>query len=160
MSGSVDEIIRTVRKISSELRPALLDDLGLAAALEWQLKAFEEQAMVETSLSATLDESYLGPDARVGFFRISQEALTNIARHAGASRVDVELSEQAGEIRLVIKDNGCGAKESELSKPTSMGILGMKERAYAFGARVEITGDDGRGTNVLVKMPIGEVGTP
>jgi signal transduction histidine kinase len=155
MSGSVDETIRTVRRISSELRPALLDDLGLAAALEWQLKAFGEQAMVETSLAASLDESYLNPATRVGLFRISQEALTNIARHSGASRVEVELSEQDGELLLAIRDNGRGAKSNELSNPSSMGILGMKERAYAFGGRVEITGEDGQGTSVMVKMPIG-----
>jgi len=152
MSGQVDEIIQSVRKISTELRPAMLDDLGLTAALEWQLRAFAEQTTLEISLSAELDESRLHPNARLGLFRISQEALTNIARHANASRVDVELNHVDGEVLLSIKDNGKGFAEAEISDVFSIGILGMKERASALGGCLEISGTPD-GTTVMVRVP-------
>jgi signal transduction histidine kinase len=157
MSGSVDETIGSVRKIASDLRPALLDDLGLAAAMEWQLKSFERQSKIVTSLDANLEESCLHPEARIGLFRICQEALTNVARHSGASRVDVELAQAGDEIIMKIKDNGRGIGQDELSKSSTMGILGMKERAHGLGGRCEIKGKEGAGTSVLVKMPIAQM---
>ncbi|OFW56656.1 MAG: hypothetical protein A2W01_08440 [Candidatus Solincola sediminis] len=152
ISASVDETIKSIRKISTELRPPVLDDLGLAAALEWQLNALAEQAAVKTSLSATLDESCLDPEARVGLFRISQEALTNIVRHAGAARVDIELSRVDGDVLLSIRDDGRGVSEKDVSGPFSIGILGMKERASALGGQLEIIGEP-EGTTVQVRVP-------
>lgn len=155
MTDSVDEIIKTVRRISAELRPAILDDLGLAAALEWQLNAFAEEASIKTSFSASLDEDCLHPNARVGLFRISQEALTNIVRHANASRVDVELTRQDGDVLLSIKDDGKGVTQEDISGIFSIGILGMKERASSLGGTLDIAGDPG-GTTVTVKVPVME----
>lgn len=148
----VDGIIQSVREISLELRPGILDDLGLAAALEWQMENFGAKAGLETDFVSMLDDDHIDPDLGITLFRISQEALTNVSRHAEARRVHMELSESGGEITLVISDDGkgIGARAFEAG---SFGLLGMRERAHAYGGDVEISGAEGSGTRVTVRIP-------
>ncbi|MDY6795725.1 MAG: MEDS domain-containing protein [Actinomycetota bacterium] len=154
MIDLADNIIDTVQKISLELRPGILDDLGLAAAIEWQLSFYKDMMGVETGFSSTLDESLLDQDLRTSLFRISQEALTNVVRHSGAGRVDVRLRAENGELVMEIEDDGIGLTGSDLSDSSSLGILGMKERAYAFGGVVSIQAGESGGTMVRVRMPV------
>ncbi|MFW6113721.1 MAG: sensor histidine kinase, partial [Actinomycetota bacterium] len=152
MIDLADDIIDTVQKISLELRPGILD-LGLAAAIEWQMGVYKDMLGMEASFSTSLDESVLDRDLRTSLFRISQEALNNIARHSGADRVDVRLMAENGELVMEIEDDGRGITREDLSDPSSLGIMSMKERAYAFGGVVGIQpGGDG-GTLVRVRMP-------
>jgi signal transduction histidine kinase len=148
-----DGIILSVQEISMELRPSILDDLGLDAALEWRLRSFGETAGVETSFISTVDSDLVDPDLGAALYRIFQEALTNIARHAAAGRVEVELSGKDVELSLTITDDGRGIKESEKSGIGSLGILGMKERANAFGGSVDIGEGENGGTTINVRIP-------
>ena len=149
----VDSTIQSVREISTELRPGILDDLGLAAALEWQLNRFGEITGLECSFVSQADEPLLDKELTVALFRITQEALTNIARHAGATRVDVRLAHEPGGILLQIMDNGRGITENEIAHSRSLGLLGMRERAHVFGGEVKIRGESGKGTTLLVRIP-------
>jgi len=154
MSGLVDTTIKSVREIATELRPGVLDDLGLAAALDWQVKRFRELTGLEADFISDTDDSLLDKDLTTALFRIAQEALTNVARHAEASRVDVCLSQEADGILLEIKDNGKGFAEEEAGGMGGLGVLGMRERANIFGGRVEIEGDSRTGTTVTVRVPL------
>ena len=153
ISEMADDIIQSVQEISMELRPSILDDLGLDAALEWQLESFGETADIETRFVSSVDSDLIDPDLGTALFRIFQEALTNIARHAGAGRVEVELTGEDGELLLSISDDGRGIMESEKSGIGSLGILGMKERANAFGGRVDMSRGENGGTTVKVRIP-------
>jgi PAS domain S-box-containing protein len=153
ISEMADDIIQSVQEISMELRPSILDDLGLDAALEWQLKSFGETTDIETRFISSVDSDLIDPDLGTALFRIFQEALTNIARHAAAGRVEVELSGEDGELLLMISDDGRGIKESEKSGIGSLGILGMQERANAFGGRVDMSERENGGTTVKVRIP-------
>lgn len=153
LSHGIDRTIRAVREIASELRPAVLDYLGLDAALEWQLNSFCEKFGIETAFSADADPGLIDPDLGIALFRIAQEALTNVARHAGATRVKVELSISSDGLLLSISDNGRGIMESEVTATRSVGIMSMNERANAFGGQVVISGSPGKGTSVTVRIP-------
>ena len=154
MSTLIDETIQQVRRISAELRPGVLDHLGLVAALEWQAKEFERRmgtACVVTSNVETID---LARDASTGVFRIFQVALTNVARHAGATRVDVELDRRDDRLSLVIADNGKGISEGAARSPTSLGLLGIRERARRLGGEVEVTAGRAGGTTLSLAVPL------
>jgi len=153
ISEMADDIIQSVQEISMELRPSVLDDIGLDAALEWQLESFGEKADIETRFISSVDSDLIDPDLGTALYRIFQEALTNIIRHAAAGRVEVELSGEDGELLLMISDDGRGIKESEKSGLGSLGILGMKERAKAFGGRVDMSEREDGGTTVKVRIP-------
>ncbi len=153
LSKAIDGIIHSVRKIASELRPAVLDDLGLDAALEWQMQVFSEKSGIESGFSTQVDSDAIDSDLATALFRISQEALTNVARHSGASRVEVRLFSQGEGLIMTVKDNGRGIMEKELTGTSSLGLLGMKERASAFGGEVEINGVKGEGTTITVRIP-------
>jgi PAS domain S-box-containing protein len=153
MSDLVDTTIKSVREIATELRPGVLDDLGLAAALDWQVKRFGELMGLESSFTSDTDDSLLDKDLTIALFRIAQEALTNIARHAEASRVDVRLAHERGSVVLEIKDDGKGIEKDESGDWGALGILGMRERAHMFGGEVEIRGSRGAGTMVIVSIP-------
>jgi len=153
MSSLVDTTIKSVREIATELRPGVLDDLGLAAALDWQVKRFGELMGLEAVFGSDTDDSLLDKDLTIALFRIAQEALTNVARHADASRVDVRLAHERGSVVLEIRDDGKGIEENESSDWGSLGILGMRERAHMFGGEVEIRGSRGAGTVVIVTIP-------
>jgi PAS domain S-box-containing protein len=150
----VDNTIQSVRRISTKLRPGVLDDLGLTAAIEWQAQDFQIRTGIECAFHSNLREVDLDRDRSTTVFRILQETLTNVARHASATHVSIFLNEEATSLVLVVEDNGRGITESEASDPKSLGLLGMRERALVFGGEVEIRGLPGRGTTVTLKIPL------
>ena len=154
MSAHIDSTIQTVRRISTELRPGILDDLGLVAALEWQAHEFQKRTGIDCVVTSDLKEAILDEDLNTAFFRIFQETLTNVIRHAKASKVTVHLKKVGGQLSLEIKDNGRGISEAEISNTKSIGLLGMRERAALLGGKVAFSGVPGKGTTVLVKIPL------
>ena len=150
----VDTIIATVRKIATELRPPVLDDLGLEAAIEWQIQEFEKRTGIKCQYSCGLKQVDLGPDRATAVFRIFQETLTNVVRHAEATQVDIHLREEGDKLILEVQDNGRGMTGRELSGTRSLGLLGMRERATMLDGEVNIIGRQGKGTTVGVRIPI------
>jgi len=160
MMDFIDTQIGAVQRIVTELRPPVLDDLGLMAALEWQAQDFERRTGVRCTFSAAHRDLPLDSDQASMIFRICQEALTNVARHAHATDVDVSLEVRDGTLRLQVKDNGRGLPEEKLLAPQSLGLLGMRERAELFGGHVSIVGHPNLGTTVTMALPYGEPQEP
>jgi signal transduction histidine kinase len=154
MSAHIDETIQTVRRISTELRPGILDHLGLVAAIEWQANELQTRTGIHCNVSSSLDHAVLDEDLNTVFFRIFQETLTNVVRHAQATRVDVDLREEDNRLILEVKDNGKGITREQISNVKSIGLLGMKERASLLGGEVNITGVPRKGTRVVVSIPL------
>jgi signal transduction histidine kinase len=154
MSDLIDTTIQTVRRISSELRPGILDDLGLVATIEWQLQEFQTRSGIQGKLISAPEETTLDADGATAAFRIFQEILTNVARHAQATQVEVTLEEAASFLTLQVQDNGRGMTESEVHSPRSIGLLGMQERARLRAGEVQIQGTPGKGTTVTVRLPL------
>ena len=148
------ETITTVKTLATELRPRVLDTLGLAAAVEWQCQEFERRTGIACECRLPEEEVPLGSEKSTALFRILQEALTNVARHAGASEVIVELKTEGDSVGLSVRDNGRGATEAELSALTSLGLLGMQERAALLGGDVTVQGTKGEGTLVIARLPL------
>ena len=155
MLSLIDIAANSVRKLSTRLRPAILDDLGLEAAIEWQASEFSAKATVECHLDLRIGDLDLEPERATAVFRILQETLTNVARHAGANGVWVKLCQTDSELILAVKDDGRGISDSEVASPRSLGLIGMRERALAMGGHVEIGREPSGGTEVLLHMPIG-----
>ncbi len=153
MSRLIDTTIQTVRRISTELRPGILD-LGLVATIEWQLHEFQARTGIASELASSREETSLGEDGSTAIFRILQEILTNVARHAQATQVEVSLEESAEFLTLQVQDNGRGITESEIHSPKSIGLLGMQERARLQAGEVHFQGTPGQGTTVTVRMPL------
>jgi signal transduction histidine kinase len=155
LSAHMDATIQTVRRIATELRPGILDHLGLIAALEWQANEFQTRTGIKCDVRTDLHEPILTPDLATTFFRIFQETLTNIIRHAGATHVTVHLKEVAGRIILEVRDNGRGISAQEIFNTRSMGLLGMKERAALLGGTFKISPvSNGKGTLASVSIPL------
>jgi signal transduction histidine kinase len=133
------------------LRPGVLDDLGLAAAIEWQASEFSSRTGVLCEVSIIPADLEVSSEQATAIFRIFQEALTNVARHAGASSVRAQLRQENGDVQMVLEDDGRGIRESEIAG--SLGILGMKERAQVCGGGVQVFGSPGKGTTVMIRMP-------
>jgi len=154
LSTDIDSTIQTVRRIATELRPGILDHLGLAAALEWQAQEFQTRTGIRCQVSAHLREPPLDPELTTTFFRIFQETLTNVIRHAEATQVDVQLKEEAARVILEVRDDGRGISQEEISDPKSMGLLGMRERAALLGGDFRIQPlRGGKGTRACVAIP-------
>jgi PAS domain S-box-containing protein len=149
----VDKTGKTVQKISAELRPGLLDDLGLAAAIEWQTEEFQRRTGILCEVSLDPDDFIASQDVSTAIFRIFQETLTNIVRHASASHVDVTLHDKDSEITLRVSDNGRGITEEQVFHPQSLGILGIRERVDLFSGTVSIIGSPKKGTTITVRIP-------
>jgi PAS domain S-box-containing protein len=149
----LDEAIQSVRRIATELRPGVLDDLGLAAAVEWAAEEFQARTGTNCEVSLPGVDIALDPERATALFRVLQETLTNIARHANATRVDVRLAQENQNLILEIHDNGQGIGEEHLSESRSLGILGMRERALLLGGELTISGEPGKGTTVRVRIP-------
>ncbi len=147
----VDRTIEAVHRISLDLRPSVLD-FGIVAALEWQIKEFGKHAGIDCVFSSTQSEIDLGQDEATALFRIVQEALTNIAKHAGATRVTVRLVRARHHVSLKITDNGSGMVQSDRAKAQAFGIRGMVERADALGGSVTLSHAPGGGTVVAIKI--------
>ena len=137
----------------AQLRPSVLDTLGLIAAIEWQAEQFAERTGIDCAVTVPEQEFALTAEASTALFRILQESLTNVVRHAGASRVAVELDRDEGWVSLSVHDNGRGITDLERESSQSFGLLGMRERAEVFGGRVEFHGKRGKGTLVRVCIP-------
>lgn len=151
--GLLDETIKTVRKIATELRPSILDDLGLVAAIEWQAQEFEKRTGIHTRFVSGLQQFDFPPAAAIGLFRICQESLTNIARYADAKNVLISLKQQDGELLLSIADNGKGFDVSKIGYKKTLGLLGMKERSLMLGGKYEIKSAPGKGTTIFIMVP-------
>ncbi len=150
----VDDAIATVHEVVRELRPAVLDHLGLRAALESQMQEFQERAKIECQFTSDLDEIDLDPARSTAVFRILQEVLTNVARHAQATRVEASLRKEDNDLILEVRDNGKGISEEQVHNVGRFGLLGMRERAHVFGGDVVIRGSPGEGTVVTVRIPV------
>ena len=149
----VDESIRVVRRISTELRPGILDDLGLVAALEWAGEDFQSRTGTTCRLRLPQDAIAVGAEQATAIFRIFQETLTNVARHADASAVEVRLAAEHGGLMLEVYDDGKGIPKDKLGASKSLGILGMRERAMLLGGELTIEGIPENGTTVRVRIP-------
>jgi PAS domain S-box-containing protein len=149
----LDQTIQCVRRIATELRPGILDDLGLVAALEWAAEDFQNRTGTKCLISLPDAELALDPERATALFRTFQETFTNVARHAEATQVDARLGQENGDLILEIRDNGKGISEERLSAKTSLGILGMRERVLVFGGTLTIRGTPGVGTTVRVLIP-------
>jgi signal transduction histidine kinase len=158
MSKHADATIRAVQRISSELRPALLDDLGLIDAIEWQSKDFQQRTNIECSVSFNNGNIKVPENSSIALFRIYQETLTNVARHSKAKHVSVSMHNEDDNVVLQIRDNGIGIEKSHLSSPRSFGLIGIRERAFALGGDVEIIGRKKMGTTMTVIIPLNGMG--
>jgi|GEM_PF-2674280 len=154
MMRLIDTTINTVRRIASELRPIGLDDLGLVPAIELHARKFQDRTGIIVECDCTEQSFELSQDQSTAIFRIFQEALTNILRHARATRVTIQTQEENEEFILTIIDNGRGITDDEKSGPLTLGLLGMRERAHLIGGRIEFMGHCGKGTVVIVRIPI------
>ncbi len=154
MSTLIDTTVQSVKRIISELRPRLLDDFGLSAAMEWQADEFMKRTGIQCDIELEPEDIILDEAWSIAIFRIFQETLTNITRHADATRVKVSLKENTTVIEMRVSDNGKGISKKQLSAPQSFGIIGMRERAHSLGGSLVIAGDRGDGTTVTVTIPI------
>ena len=145
------ETIQTVRRISTELRPEILD-LGLMAAVEWAAKEFQSRTGMNCRLDLPEDNIVIDQERATALFRILQETLTNVARHANATQVNVRLAKEEGTLILEVHDNGKGINKEELLAGRSLGILGMRERALLLGGGLTISGAPGEGTTIEVRI--------
>ena len=150
----LETTVKTVRKISSELRPSMLDDLGLVAALEWQSQEFEKRSGVKSNFLAIVPEMEIDKKVSTQIFRIYQESLTNVARHSQATEVMATLKFEKGNLILTIIDNGQGFVITGIENKKTLGILGMKERAAMMGGEYNIESTPGRGTTIIVQVPV------
>jgi signal transduction histidine kinase len=152
MDRLIDDTLDTTRRLSTELRPPILDDLGLAAAISWYARDFEARTGIRCVTELANGQPIAGPEALV-LFRIVQEALTNVARHAGATTVRVGLTADSGGNVLTVWDNGRGITAEEQAHPTALGLAGMRERALVLGGEVHVLGSPGAGTTVTARLP-------
>ena len=146
--------IGSVRRICSDLRPSVLDHIGLTAATEWQVEEWQAKTGIRCTMMSSLDDERIDPGRATAAFRVLQEALTNVARHAAATSVQVRLWTDAGRLRLEVHDDGRGIAPATVADSTSLGLLGMKERVFSFGGSVDIFPGPDRGTTVDVSIPL------
>ena len=154
ISRTLDGTVQSVQRISAELRPSVLDDLGLIAAIEGEARLFEERTGIECDVSLTAGEVELPSTIETAVYRVTQEALTNVARHSDASRVEIRLRTRSDELLLEIRDDGRGISPDEIENRSSLGLIGMRERAAIVGGGVHFQGVEGRGTIVTVRIPL------
>jgi two-component system sensor histidine kinase UhpB len=154
LKDGVDETIHAVKGIITKLRPGLLDDLGLTAAIEWQAKDFQQHTGIVCKVLAEPEEMNINSEISTAMFRIFQEALTNITRHASAARVTVSLTHTDDALTLKVHDNGRGITTEEINNPQSFGLIGIRERAQYWHGTVEINGKTETGTTIIVRFPM------
>lgn len=154
IESMLDGTVAATRRISADLRPLMLDDLGLVPAVEWLVQRFIERNGIPCELDIGTADLELGDAYATAVFRILQESLTNAARHAQASKVEVSIDRREGAIALRVRDNGRGFYSSDPSKPGSFGLMGLRERTYLLGGEVNIASEPGRGTTIEVRIPL------
>lgn len=150
----IDDTIQSVRRISSALRPRVLDEVGLPGALKWQAREFRSRTGIRCRIDLPDGEFAMGQDQCTAVFRIFQEAMTNVARHANATRVDIKLRLDADHLILSVVDNGLGISAADSRSSKALGLLGIRERALLLGGEVEIEGKPGGGTRVTLSVPL------
>jgi PAS domain S-box-containing protein len=150
---SIETSIQIVRRVASDLRPGILDDIGLGAAIEWQTLEFQNRTGIRCSCTISQIDSRLEKKRSTELFRIYQEILTNIARHAVASRVDIILTIKEDTLILQVQDNGKGITDKEVNNPQSLGLLGMRERILPYHGSIIIKGMPSKGTIIRVSIP-------
>jgi PAS domain S-box-containing protein len=150
----IDDTVKTVRRIATQLRPSILDDLGLISAMEWQSEEFEKRFKIITVFKANITVLDIDAEVATGLFRVFQESLTNILRHSKASEVNASLHLEHESLTLQITDNGVGFEVDNIGEKKTLGLLGMKERTLMMGGTYQITSDPGMGTTVLITVPI------
>jgi signal transduction histidine kinase len=157
MNAMLDQTVASVRRISADLRPLMLDDLGLTDAAQWLVEDFGRRAGIECRLDLNADAGLdaLERPAATAVYRALQESLTNIARHSGAKSARVALGLRDGALELEIEDDGRGISREEIAKSRSLGLKGMRERIVYLGGSLEVEGAPGRGTRVRVRLPVG-----
>ncbi|HNQ00973.1 MAG TPA: PAS domain S-box protein [Syntrophales bacterium] len=153
MKELIDLTMQTVKRIYMDLRPGMLDHLGLPAAIEWQCQEFQRRTGIRCSVNVEPEDMVPSKDASITVFRILQETLTNVAKHAKANRVRVSLKGLEDDLELVVEDNGRGIRDEDLQKTKSFGLLGVRERVDFRGGEVKISGKKGKGTTVTVRLP-------
>ncbi|MFO7829891.1 MAG: PAS domain S-box protein [Bacteroidales bacterium] len=149
----VDETIQKMKKMSTALRPGLIDNLGLIPAIEWYVNDFQKQTGVLCNFKYNKENIVVNKDLAINIFRIIQESLTNVLKHANAKKVDIMVSEKNRKIMLKIKDDGKGIKPENMNKTNSFGILGMQERTELFNGKIDIYSEKGNGTMIKVEFP-------
>jgi signal transduction histidine kinase len=154
LKDGIDETIYAVKRIITKLRPGLLDDLGLPAAIEWQAKDFQQHTGILCEVLTDPEEMNINSEISTAMFRIFQETLTNITRHSGATRVVVNLIQMDHVLQLQVQDNGRGITSEEINNPKSFGLIGIHERAQYWHGTVEINGKPGAGTTIIVQFPM------
>jgi len=154
LSQLVEATIQKTRRLALELRPDVLDSLGLEAALEWQAREFQRRTNIQCDLQLQRTSLKVDEPKSTAIFRIFQESLTNIVRHAEATKIEIRLEEAGGVLILEIRDNGKGINQSDIVAVRSLGIIGMRERASSLGGDVRIHGIPGKGTSVTVEIPL------
>ncbi len=153
INGLLGNSIKAVRGVVNNLRPEYLEEVGLRSAMEWHLQEYQGRTQITCRFNSNVDQVDLDHDCSMAVFRIFQESLTNVARHADASQVDINLKEEAQRLLLCVRDNGKGIRPGDMNTGKTFGILGMQERAHLFGGTVQIEGAQGRGTTVTVNIP-------
>jgi len=156
MFDLLDATIQSVRRIATELRPGILDDLGLLAAMEWLLQEFEKRTAIRCQFTSNVEEVALDADGATVLFRILQETLTNVARHAGATQIEVSLDQEQDTISLRVQDNGCGIPKNKVDGSKSLGLLGMRERVRLRSGDFTIQGTPDQGTIVVIRLPLNQ----
>ena len=155
LADLVTDTLRAIREICADLRPQMLDDLGLVATLEWHAQQFQKRWAIPCNVAAS-GHIALDPERTVAVYRVVQEALTNIVRHAGASSIEVVLAAKDGILNVIVRDNGRGITQEQIAQRQSLGLLGMRERVQGFGGEFTISGKRGKGTTITVRMPLAE----
>ena len=150
----VQDAAAAVKRINTELRPAILDDLGLFAAVEWQLRDFSQRNDIAVDFSCGCEHLLINPSRAIAIFRIVQESLNNIAKHAKASNVFLKGFEDGENLNIIISDDGLGFSENNINKNISFGLLGMKERANMLNGHALIVSTIGKGTRVEICIPL------
>lgn len=154
LTGQMDTMIKMVRRIATELRPGMLDDLGLAASIEWQAHDFEKRTGIVCDVSVPVEDISVSRAQALALFRIFQEALTNVSRHANAQHIDIKLTAIPEGVTLEVHDDGRGIQAQEIAGKNSLGLLGMRERAKRLGGVLDIQGAPGNGTSLSVYIPV------
>jgi signal transduction histidine kinase len=158
MSEMIESALDELHAVTAELRPVMLDHFGLAAAIEWQAETFTQHSGIPCRLENNSFEPDLPKTQATALFRIFQETLTNVLRHAKASEIVVRLEKHGDELYLQIADNGRGITQDEINAPDAFGLLGIRERLYPFGGRVDFDGRPGQGTRVIIHLPMPQKG--
>lgn len=150
----IDQSVDSVQRITAKLRPGILDDLGLLPAIEWQADEFTSLTGIKTICNLPKEEVKIETQKSTAIFRIMQEALTNVARHAKATQIEINVDINNNNLELHVNDNGKGISKKEIDDVNSLGLLGIKERVLLFDGKVHITGKPGKGTQIVVTVPI------